>query len=388
MTTKFFRFPWATSGDKTAIADATDPSGTVTYQSGYGADYARDPSTDPLAKLIERDKMNQALYDVTSNLQDWQVHSFPEYITAADNGGVAYAYDIYTIVRYDNGSGSKLYQNITAANTNVPTGAGWVEYGVAGITHASTSKTTPVDADEIPLVDSAASNVLKKLTWANLKTTINTYIATIYAPLASPALTGNPTAPTAADGTNTTKLATTAFVKNNIPVFVHWSTAKATPSDTDEFGIADSAASYGLKKLSWANLKATLLSSPALTGTPTAPTQLSSDNSTKIATTAWSKVGFSISIGTNGYVKFPTWLGGLVIQWGTYAGSEDAWALHNFPIAFPHDCFAVVAGEGKTGYDNGGNDYNNLVRPVSTTQFAQVNNERGSANFTIIAVGY
>ncbi len=32
-----------------------------------------------------------------------------------------------------------------------------------------TSKTTPIDADSLPIVDSAASNVLKRLTWANLK---------------------------------------------------------------------------------------------------------------------------------------------------------------------------------------------------------------------------
>jgi len=35
-----------------------------------------------------------------------------------------------------------------------------------------------------------------------------------YAKLASPALTGTPTAPTAADGTNTTQVATTAFVQS------------------------------------------------------------------------------------------------------------------------------------------------------------------------------
>lgn len=39
-------------------------------------------------------------------------------------------------------------------------------------------------------------------------------ITSTYAPLASPALTGTPTAPTAADGTSTTQLATTAFVMN------------------------------------------------------------------------------------------------------------------------------------------------------------------------------
>ena len=39
-------------------------------------------------------------------------------------------------------------------------------------THAAASKTTPVDADEIPLADSAATFGLKKLTWGNLKATL------------------------------------------------------------------------------------------------------------------------------------------------------------------------------------------------------------------------
>ena len=46
--------------------------------------------------------------------------------------------------------------------------------------HAATSKATPVDADEIPIVDSAASNVLKKLTWANIKAALKTYFNTLY----------------------------------------------------------------------------------------------------------------------------------------------------------------------------------------------------------------
>lgn len=39
-----------------------------------------------------------------------------------------------------------------------------------------TEKTTPVDADTVPLTDSAASGVLKKLTWANVKTALRTWI--------------------------------------------------------------------------------------------------------------------------------------------------------------------------------------------------------------------
>jgi hypothetical protein len=52
----------------------------------------------------------------------------------------------------------------TASNWSIMDGAS----SLPGLTHAATSKATPVDADELPLVDSAASFVLKKLTLANL----------------------------------------------------------------------------------------------------------------------------------------------------------------------------------------------------------------------------
>lgn len=46
---------------------------------------------------------------------------------------------------------------------------------------SATAKTTPVDADLIPINDSAASNIIKKVTWANFKATLKTYFDTIYA---------------------------------------------------------------------------------------------------------------------------------------------------------------------------------------------------------------
>ena len=39
----------------------------------------------------------------------------------------------------------------------------------------ATEKTIPVDSDMVGLMDSAASNVLKKLSWANIKATLKTY---------------------------------------------------------------------------------------------------------------------------------------------------------------------------------------------------------------------
>lgn len=51
---------------------------------------------------------------------------------------------------------------------------------VGALISGATSKTTPVDADSVGLSDSAASNVLKKLTWASLKATLKTYFDTLY----------------------------------------------------------------------------------------------------------------------------------------------------------------------------------------------------------------
>ena len=61
---------------------------------------------------------------------------------------------------------------------------------VAALTHAATSKTTPVDADELALVDSAASNVLKKLSWANLKATLAADFARVVGVPAGASATG------------------------------------------------------------------------------------------------------------------------------------------------------------------------------------------------------
>jgi hypothetical protein len=54
---------------------------------------------------------------------------------------------------------------------------------VGEVTHAAAGKTTPVDADELGVIDSAASNVLKKLLWSNVKATLKTYLDTIYEPV-------------------------------------------------------------------------------------------------------------------------------------------------------------------------------------------------------------
>jgi len=54
---------------------------------------------------------------------------------------------------------------------------------IGGTLAGASAKTTPVDADTIPLSDSAASNALKKVTWANVKATLKAYFDTIYQPV-------------------------------------------------------------------------------------------------------------------------------------------------------------------------------------------------------------
>jgi hypothetical protein len=56
---------------------------------------------------------------------------------------------------------------------------------VGSAIHGASAKTTPVDADTVPLIDSEASNVLKKVTWANIKATLKTYLDTLYQPVAA-----------------------------------------------------------------------------------------------------------------------------------------------------------------------------------------------------------
>ena len=87
------------------------------------------------------------------------------------------------------GGGASTYAGLTDAATadlpaiNAPLAAALAAAGsdVAADTHAAASKATPVDADEVPLVDSAAAFSLGKLTWANLKATLATYFGGIFA---------------------------------------------------------------------------------------------------------------------------------------------------------------------------------------------------------------
>lgn len=122
----------------------------------------------------------------------------------------------------------------------------------------------------------------------------------------SPTFTGTPAAPTATTGSNTTQLATTAFVTGaatdllsstatftNKTVNLSNNTVTGTTaqfnaalSDND-FATVAGAETLTNKTLTSPTINTATLASPTMTGTPVAPTATTGTNSTQLATTAF-----------------------------------------------------------------------------------------------------
>lgn len=94
---------------------------------------------------------------------------------------------------------------------------------IANLIHSATEKTPLVDADEIGFWDSVSTQ-LRKITWANTKVTLKTYLDTFY-----------------------------DWASN-----VHSAATKNPPVDADEIGFVDSAASWVIKKCTLTQFKAYL----------------------------------------------------------------------------------------------------------------------------------
>jgi hypothetical protein len=145
---------------------------------------------------------------------------------------------------------------------------------VGGAIYNATAKTTLADADTVGITDSAASNVLKKITWANFKTAIGTALGAIINAL----------------------------------------TAKTTPVGADTIVIGDSASTYASKQVLLSNLYKALG-----TGTPSASTALLGDGS-------WGNVSGSnyYSLLSNGKFVVTVSSNNLTVAIKTLSGSDPS----------------------------------------------------------------
>jgi hypothetical protein len=143
------------------------------------------------------------------------------------------------------------------------------------------------------------SNSSRLATTAFVTNAVGTAFAS-YAPLESPEFSGVPTAPTAAVGTTTGQLATTAFVM----------TAVAASTT----GVVSFNGRSGLVTLQGSDVSAlgfALLVSPAFVGTPSAPTATVGNSTTQIATTAF--VMAAVAAATAGVATFNGRTGNVVL---------------------------------------------------------------------------
>jgi hypothetical protein len=190
---------------------------------------------------------------------------------------------------------------------------------------------------------------------------------------ASPAFSGTPTGPTAVPGTSTTQLATTAFVMS----------ALAAGGGVSSFNGRAGAVTLTLADITGAG--GAPLASPALTGTPTAPTQAATDNSTNIATTAFVQghAGRVLLMTQN----VTTAVAAVVFSGATLFTSYQKYEIEivDWPVTNSVGPVLQFSSDG-VNYDNGTNYYFATGYSTADTTATMTNFGNATANWVRLAV--
>lgn len=241
------------------------------------------------------------------------------------------------------------------------------------------------------------------------------------APLNSPALTGTPTTPTAPQGTNSTQIASTAFVMAAIAALVDSSPdalntlnelAAALGNDPNFATTMTNALAGKQPKDATLTALAELATSadklPYFTGADRAAlTALTSVGRAILGKTSTQGVldylglggaakldAASASFGENGWMRLPVLLGTdkktLIIQWayGTAGGSNSTGLVCNFPFTFPNQVFTVMTGNVDQTYTStsipGAIGFCNVTRASIIAKSTLSSSEQ----FYYLAIGY
>ncbi|WP_420023771.1 pyocin knob domain-containing protein [Cereibacter azotoformans] len=101
--------------------------------------------------------------------------------------------------------------------------------------------------------------------------------------------------------------------------------------------------------------------------------------------------GFATSKSSNGYIKLPNSLGGLIIQWGEGVTSVEGAADNTFPIAFPNACLSLTAAD-LNGATNAAGAHIITVELLTKNSFKAASYTYGGARwsspFNYIAIGH
>lgn len=141
---------------------------------------------------------------------------------------------------------------VLVASDGTPSSSTTTSLLVSNAIFNATEKTTPSDSDTVGISDSDASNVLKKLTWANLKAAIKTYYDSVSATLTNKTLTSPIISTISNTGTLTLPTSTDTLVGRATTDTLENKTIKLTSSLSDgqfsgivESGTAGATLAFG-----------------------------------------------------------------------------------------------------------------------------------------------